>query len=80
MTGAAKIVRLLKYGLEHRLQVARRRIDDLQNCRGGGLLFECLARLGEEPRTGDHRLSIGTITVGPRMTAVGGRRRFRSFD
>ena len=51
-----------------------------KNFRGGGLLFECLARLGEEPRTGDHRLSIGTITVGPRMTAVGGRRRFRSFD
>ncbi len=51
-------MRLLENRVEHRLQVAGRAVDDLQHLGGRGLLFQRLARLGDEPRVldRDHRL------------------------
>jgi len=34
--------RLFEHRIEHRREVARRRIDDLQHLGGGGLLLQCL--------------------------------------
>src|SRR6266446_10940340 len=39
--------------IEYRLQITRRGIDDPQNLGGGGLLLQCLARLGNQPRVLD---------------------------
>src|SRR5215469_10246120 len=47
---AAKGVRLLQYCIEHRGEVARRGIDDLQYLGGRGLLLQRFARLGQQPR------------------------------
>src|SRR5262249_13181968 len=46
----AKAEGLLQDRVEHRRQIARRGIDDLQDLGGSGLLFQCFARLGQEPR------------------------------
>src|SRR6516164_11778540 len=46
----AQVRRLFKDRLEHRLKVAGRCIDDLQDLGGRGLLLQCLARLGQQPR------------------------------
>ena len=35
--------------VEHRLQVAGRRVDDLQDLGSCGLLLQCLTRLGQQP-------------------------------
>src|SRR5262245_7622375 len=48
--GPAKGMGLLQYRIEHRSEVARRRIDDLQHLGSRGLLLQRLARLGQEPR------------------------------
>src|SRR5215470_198816 len=48
--GPAEGVRLIQDRVKHRRQIARRRIDDLQDLSGRGLLLQRLARLGEEPR------------------------------
>src|SRR5262249_62314908 len=48
--GPAKGMRLLQYRIENRSEVASRRIDDLQHLGSRGLLLQCLARLGQEPR------------------------------
>src|SRR5262249_39407539 len=49
----AKAVRLFKYRVEHGRKIAGRRIDDLQDLGGRGLLLQGLARLGQEPRVLD---------------------------
>jgi hypothetical protein len=46
----AKTVRLLKHGVKHRGEIAGRGIDDLQYLGGCGLLLQCFARLGQQPR------------------------------
>src|SRR5215475_12229455 len=46
----AKRARLFENGIENRLEVPRRRIDDLQHLGGRGLLIQCFTRLGEQPR------------------------------
>ena len=58
MRRPAKSVRLLQYRVEHRGEVARRGIDDLQDLGGRGLLLQGLACLGDQPRVlhRDHRL------------------------
>src|SRR6516225_2752559 len=58
VAGIAQAVRLLDDRTEHGGEVARRAIDDLQYLCGRGLLLQCLARLGDEPRIlhRDHRL------------------------
>jgi hypothetical protein len=55
---ATETMRLLQYRVEHRREITRRRIDNLQHLSGGGLLLQRLARLGQEPRIlhCDHRL------------------------
>jgi hypothetical protein len=47
-----------QHRIEDRAEVAGRRIDDLQYLGRSGLLLQCLARLGQEPRVFhcDHRL------------------------
>jgi hypothetical protein len=47
---SAQQVSFLQDRLEHRLQIARRAVDHLQHLSGRGLLFECLLRLGDQPR------------------------------
>ena len=47
---ATQGVCLLEHRVENRGEVAGRGIDDLQHLGGGGLLLQCLARLGNEPR------------------------------
>ena len=49
-SGIAEAVRLFQHRVEHRREVAGRGIDDLQYLGGRGLLLQCLARLGQEPR------------------------------
>jgi hypothetical protein len=44
--GLAKAVRLLQNRVEHRRQITRRGVDDLQDFGGRSLLVQCLARLG----------------------------------
>jgi len=58
MGHTAQRVRLLQYRVEHRGKIAWRRIDDLQYFGGRGLLLQCLARFGQQPRIlhRDHRL------------------------
>jgi len=55
---AAEAVCLLQDSVKHRRKIARRAVDDLKDLGGRGLLFERLARLGDEPRIldGDHSL------------------------
>ena len=45
-----KRMRLLQHRVEHRREIAGRRIDDLQDLGGRGLLLQRLARLGDQPR------------------------------
>jgi hypothetical protein len=45
---AAQTHRLFEHRIEHRRQISRRRIDDLQHLGGGGLLLQRLALLGQE--------------------------------
>ncbi len=47
---AAQIMCLFQDRVEHRGEVAGRRIDHLQDLGGRGLLLQRLARLGQEPR------------------------------
>src|SRR5437899_435536 len=47
---AAKTHRLFEHRVEHRREVARRGIDDLQDFGSRGLLLQGLAGLGDEPR------------------------------
>jgi hypothetical protein len=51
-------VRFLQDRVEYWGEIAGRGIDDLQHLSGGGLLLQCLARLGDQPRVlhRDHRL------------------------
>src|SRR5215472_2994741 len=46
--GPAEGVRLVQDRVKHRRQIARRRIDDLQDLSGRGLLLQRLARLAEQ--------------------------------
>src|SRR5436190_1005114 len=46
----AEAMSLLQDRVEHRREVAGRGVDDLQYLGGRGLLLQCLARLGQEPR------------------------------
>ena len=48
--GPAEGVPLLQYRVEHRREIAGRRIDDLQHLGSGCLLLQRLARLGDEAR------------------------------
>ena len=41
---------IFNHRVEHRSKVAGRGVDDLQYLGGRGLLLQCLARLGQEPR------------------------------
>src|SRR6516225_6689582 len=50
MIDAAKTHRFFEHCVEHRREIAGRRIDDLQYFGGRGLLLQCLARLGDESR------------------------------
>ena len=54
----AEIVSFFQYRVEHRREVTGRGIDDLKYLCSCGLLLQCLARLGQEPRIlhRDHRL------------------------
>src|SRR5215831_573300 len=45
----AKAHSLLKHRVEHRREVARGGIDDLQYLCSRGLLLQCLPRLGDQP-------------------------------
>ena len=49
-SGTAESVGLFEDRVEYRREVAGRGIDDLQYLGCGGLLLQCLARLGQEPR------------------------------
>src|SRR5215471_6272963 len=42
--------RLIQHRVEYRLKITGRGIDDLQYLGGCGLLLQCLARLGHQPR------------------------------
>ena len=53
MSGPAQAVRLLQDRVEHWCEVVRRAVDDLQDFGGGGLLLQCLVRLGNQPRVLD---------------------------
>src|SRR5215470_17468576 len=55
---AAQGMRLFQDGVEHRGEIARRRIDDPQDLRSRRLLLQRLASLGDEPCIfhRDHRL------------------------
>ena len=53
MHGAAKMVCLLQHRVEHRREVAGRGVDHLQHLGGRGLLLQCLALLGHQPRVLD---------------------------
>src|SRR6516164_10750765 len=57
--GLAQPHRLFQHCVEHRREITGRRIDDLQYLGGRSLLFERLARLGQQPRIlhRDDRLS-----------------------
>src|ERR1700740_2223602 len=46
----AEMHRLFEHRVEHRRQIAWRRVDDLQYLGSRGLLLQCLASLGKEPR------------------------------
>src|SRR5215471_5433252 len=46
---SAERVCVVQNGVEHWREVTGRRVDDLQDLSGRGLLFQCLARLGQEP-------------------------------
>ena len=50
--------RLFEHRIEHRREIAGRRVDDLQHLGGRGLLLQRLAGLGDQPRVlhRDHRL------------------------
>ena len=48
--GAPHSRRLFEHRIEHRRKITGRRIDDLENLGGGGLLLQCLTRLGDQPR------------------------------
>src|SRR5690349_5100908 len=50
ISDAAEPVPLFQDRVEYRSKLARRAVDHLQDLRGGGLLLECFARLGDEPR------------------------------
>jgi len=56
--GAAQRHRLVEHRVEHRREIAGRRVDDLQHLGGRGLLLQRLARFVDEPRVldRDHRL------------------------
>ena len=41
---------LFQHRVEHRREIAGRGVDDLQHLGGRGLLLQCLARLGDQPR------------------------------
>src|SRR5947207_3309425 len=58
MREPAQSSRLFEHRIEYRREIAGRGIDDLQHLRGGGLLRQRLARLGDQPRIlyRDHRL------------------------
>ena len=43
-------MRLFQHRVEHRREIARRGVDHLQHLGGRGLLFQCLALLGDQPR------------------------------
>ena len=49
---------LYRQRVEHRGEIPRRAVDDLQYLGGRGLLLQGFARLGQEPRVlhGDYRL------------------------
>src|SRR5207248_11459323 len=47
--GLTEAGRLFEHRLEHRRQVARRGVDDPQHLGGRGLLFQRLARFGDQP-------------------------------
>jgi len=49
----AKVNRLVEHRFEDWGEVARRSVDDLQDLGGGGLVLQCLARLGQQPRIFD---------------------------
>ena len=79
MGHSAEPVRLFQYRIEHRREIAGRRIDDLQHLGGRGLLLQRLALLGQQPRVldRDHRL-IGEgadkfdLSVGERLDPLAG--------
>jgi hypothetical protein len=48
LPGTAERVRFLQNRIEYRGKVTRRRIDDTQHFRGGRLLLQRRARLGDE--------------------------------
>ena len=48
--GFAQLRGLFEHGVEHRLQLARRRIDDLQHLGCRCLLLQRLARFGDQSR------------------------------
>ena len=58
MAASQRRTRLFQDRVEYRGEVAGRGIDDLQDFGGCGLLLQCLARLGDQPRIldRDHRL------------------------
>src|SRR6516225_3398703 len=50
---STEAVRLFQYRLEYRRELARRGIDNFQYFGGRGLLLQCFALLGQEPRVLD---------------------------
>ena len=50
---------LLQHRVEDRPEITRRAVNDLQDLGSRGLLFERLARLGDEPRVLDRNDGLG---------------------
>jgi hypothetical protein len=59
---SAETVRPLQYGVEHRREIARRAVDDLQQLGDRGLPLERLVALGSAP--GKLPLQIGYKLLG----------------
>ena len=76
----AQVHRLLQHRIEHRRQVAGRRIDHLQHLGSRGLLLQRLPLLGDQPRVlhRDHRL--GGEVLQQRDLLVGERPHFLAID
>src|SRR5262249_9162307 len=65
--------RFLQYRIEHRREVTGRGVNDLQYFGGRGLLFEGLARLGQEPRVLDRDDRLRREVLHERDLLVGKR-------
>ena len=78
--GFANTDGILQHGLEHRLQFARRRTDDLEHVGGGGLLLQRFAQLAEQPRVLDGDDGLRSEVFNQLDLFVGKRADFLTID